>query len=66
MIHGDLKPENILIRRSDMRVKLIDFGFAQIASEEPFMVISLSFLSKLSFWFGLVWLGIYGFFFFFF
>lgn len=29
IIHGDIKLENILIQRNDLRLKLIDFGFAQ-------------------------------------
>jgi len=34
VIHGDLKPENILVRKADWRIKLIDFGFAQIVDEK--------------------------------
>ncbi len=34
VIHGDLKPENILVRTRDNRIKLIDFGFSHIVTEE--------------------------------
>mmetsp|Transcript_5899 Transcript_5899/g.7742 ORF Transcript_5899/g.7742 Transcript_5899/m.7742 type:complete len:379 (-) Transcript_5899:927-2063(-) len=30
ILHGDIKPENILIHSKDWRLKLIDFGFAQV------------------------------------
>jgi serine/threonine protein kinase len=34
MIHRDIKPENILIDPTNLKVKLIDFGFAKVMKNE--------------------------------
>ena len=34
VIHRDIKPENVMIRREDGRLKLMDFGIAQIVDKE--------------------------------